>query len=130
MVGEMRDMETIEIALTAAETGHLVLSTLHTIDAMETVNRIVSVFPPLPAKADKDTIGGRHKGHYLPEVTADKDGKGRVPAIEVLVSTSRVRECIEDKEKTRRFPTPYPRATRRTECRPSTNLSFTSCIKI
>ena len=104
MVGEMRDMETIEIALTAAETGHLVLSTLHTIDAMETVNRIVSVFPPYQQKQIRMQLAGIIKGIICQRLLPTKDGKGRVPAIEVLVSTSRVRECIEDKEKTKEIP--------------------------
>ncbi|MFZ3071933.1 MAG: type IV pilus twitching motility protein PilT [Thermodesulfobacteriota bacterium] len=104
MVGEMRDMETIEIALTAAETGHLVLSTLHTIDAMETINRIVSVFPPYQQKQIRIQLAGVMKGIICQRLLPTKDGKGRVPAIEVLISTSRVRECIEDKEKTKEIP--------------------------
>ncbi len=101
MVGEMRDMETIEIALTAAETGHLVLSTLHTIDAMETINRIVSVFPPYQQKQIRIQLAGVIKGVISQRLLTTKDGQGRVPAVEVLVSTGLVRECIEDKEKTK-----------------------------
>ncbi|MCK4738619.1 MAG: type IV pilus twitching motility protein PilT [Deltaproteobacteria bacterium] len=101
MVGEMRDMETIEIALTAAETGHLVLSTLHTIDAMETINRIVSVFPPYQQKQIRIQLAGVLKGVVSQRLLVTSDGLGRVPAVEVLVSTSRIRECIEDKEKTK-----------------------------
>ncbi|MCK5236590.1 MAG: type IV pilus twitching motility protein PilT [Deltaproteobacteria bacterium] len=101
MVGEMRDMETIEIAMTAAETGHLVLSTLHTIDAMETINRIVSVFPPYQQKQVRIQLAGIIKGIVSQRLLATQDGKGRVPAVEVLVSTGFVRECIEDKEKTK-----------------------------
>ncbi len=101
MVGEMRDLETIEIALTAAETGHLVLSTLHTIDAMETVNRIVSVFPPYQQKQIRIQLAGVIKAIVSQRLIQTKDGKGRVPAVEVMVTTSRIRECIEDKEKTK-----------------------------
>jgi twitching motility protein PilT len=101
MVGEMRDMETIEIALTAAETGHLVLSTLHTIDAMETVNRIVSVFPPYQQKQIRIQLAGVLKGIISQRLMPTKDGKGRVPAVEVMVTTARIRECVEDKEKTK-----------------------------
>lgn len=101
MVGEMRDMETIEIAMTAAETGHLVLSTLHTIDAMETINRIVGVFPPYQQKQIRIQLAGVIKGVISQRLMATKDGQGRVPAIEVLVSTGFIRECIEDKEKTK-----------------------------
>lgn len=101
MVGEMRDLETIEIALTAAETGHLVLSTLHTIDAMETVNRVVSVFPPYQQKQIRIQLAGVIKGIISQRLIPTKDGMGRAPAIEVMVTTSRIRECIEDKEKTK-----------------------------
>ena len=101
MVGEMRDLETIEIALTAAETGHLVLSTLHTIDAMETVNRIVSVFPPYQQKQIRIQLAGVIKAIISQRLMPTKDGQGRVPAVEVMVSTGRIRECIEDKEKTK-----------------------------
>ncbi|OGQ51855.1 MAG: type IV pili twitching motility protein PilT [Deltaproteobacteria bacterium RIFCSPLOWO2_02_FULL_53_8] len=101
LVGEMRDMETIEIAMTAAETGHLVLSTLHTIDAMETINRIVSVFPPYQQKQVRIQLAGVIKAIVSQRLLPTKDGKGRVPAVEVMVTTSRIRECIEDKEKTK-----------------------------
>lgn len=101
MVGEMRDLETIEIALTAAETGHLVLSTLHTIDAMETVNRIVSVFPPYQQKQIRIQLAGVIKAIISQRLMPTKDGKARVPAVEVMVTTARIRECIEDKDKTK-----------------------------
>ncbi|MBI3399140.1 MAG: type IV pilus twitching motility protein PilT [Deltaproteobacteria bacterium] len=101
MVGEMRDMETVEIALTAAETGHLVFSTLHTIDAMETINRIVAVFPPYQQKQIRIQLAGVIKGIISQRLIQTKDGRGRVPAVEVMVSTARIRECIEDKEKTK-----------------------------
>ncbi len=101
MVGEMRDLETVEIALMAAETGHLVLSTLHTIDAMETVNRIVSVFPPYQQKQIRIQLAGVIKAIISQRLMPTKDGNGRVPAVEVMVTTSRIRECIEDKDKTK-----------------------------
>ncbi|MBI5682608.1 MAG: type IV pilus twitching motility protein PilT [Deltaproteobacteria bacterium] len=101
MVGEMRDMETIEIALTAAETGHLVLSTLHTIDALETINRIISVFPPHQHQQIRVQLAGVIKAIISQRLMPMKDGKGRVPAIEIMVSTAFVRECIEDKDKTK-----------------------------
>ena len=100
LVGEMRDLETIEIALTAAETGHLVLSTLHTVDALETINRIVSVFPPFQQTQIRLQLSGILKGVISQRLIPRKDGAGRVPAAEVLVSTSRTRECIAEKAKT------------------------------
>ncbi|MBI5287220.1 MAG: PilT/PilU family type 4a pilus ATPase, partial [Deltaproteobacteria bacterium] len=101
MVGEMRDQETIEIALVAAETGHLVLSTLHTLDATESVNRIVSVFPPHQHQQIRHQVSGVIKGIISQRLIPIKDGKGMVPAVEVMVSTSRIRECIRDKDKTK-----------------------------
>lgn len=101
LVGEMRDYETIETALTAAETGHLVLSTLHTIDASETINRIISVFPPFQQRQVRLQLAGVIKGIISQRLVPRADGKGRVPAIEVLVSTARTRELIDDKEKTK-----------------------------
>jgi twitching motility protein PilT len=100
LVGEMRDFETIETALTAAETGHLVMSTLHTIDATETVTRIVSVFPPHQQAQIRLQLAGIIKGVISQRLVPRADGKGRVPAVEILVSTARVRECISEKERT------------------------------
>src|SRR3989304_1843005 len=104
MVGEMRDLETIEIALTAAETGHLVLSTLHTIDALASITGIGTVFPPYQQKQIRIQVAGVIKGVISQRLMPIKDGTGRVPAIEVMVSTGRIRECIEDKEKTKEIP--------------------------
>jgi twitching motility protein PilT len=101
LVGEMRDLETIEIALTAAETGHLVLSTLHTSDATETISRIVSVFPPYQQKQVRLQLGGVLRSIISQRLVARADGHGRVAALEVLRATNRVRELIEDKERTR-----------------------------
>src|SRR5690606_15630270 len=101
LVGEMRDAETIETALTAAETGHLVMSTLHTIDATETINRIISVFPVHQQKQVRLQLAGIIKGIISQRLCPRADGNGRVPAVEVLVTTARVRECIEEPEKTK-----------------------------
>ncbi len=101
LVGEMRDFETIETAITAAETGHLVLSTLHTIDAPETINRIISVYPPYQQRQVRMQLAGIIKGVISQRLVPRADGKGRVPAVEVMVSTARVRELIDDKEKTK-----------------------------
>jgi len=100
LVGEMRDFETIETALTAAETGHLVLSTLHTIDATETITRIVTAFPPYQQAQVRLQLASIIKGIVSQRLVPKIDGRGRVPAIEVAVSTGRIRECIAEKEKT------------------------------
>ena len=100
LVGEMRDFETIETALTAAETGHLVMSTLHTLNATETITRIISVFPPYHQKQVRLQLAGVLKGVVSQRLVPRADGMGRVPAVEVLVSTARVRECIVEKDKT------------------------------
>ena len=101
LVGEMRDYETIETALTAAETGHLVFSTLHTLDATETVNRIIAVFPPHQQKQIRLQLGAVLKAVISLRLMPRADGLGRVPAAEILVRTAYVRECIENKEKTK-----------------------------
>jgi twitching motility protein PilT len=100
LVGEMRDFETIETALTAAETGHLVMSTLHTLNATETVTRIITAFPPYHQKQVRLQLAGILKGVVSQRLVPRADGKGRVPAVEVLVSTARVRECIVERDKT------------------------------
>ena len=104
LVGEMRDFETIETALTAAETGHLVMSTLHTMDATETINRIISVFPPYQQKQVRLQLASILKAVISQRLVPRSDGKGRVPALEVMVSTARVRECIGDKDRTKEIP--------------------------
>jgi twitching motility protein PilT len=101
LVGEMRDFETIETAITAAETGHLVLSTLHTLDATETINRIISVFPPYQQKQVRLQLASILKAVISQRLVPRADAKGRVPALEVLASTARVRECIGDKDRTK-----------------------------
>jgi twitching motility protein PilT len=101
LVGEMRDYETIETALTAAETGHLVLSTLHTLDATETINRIISVFPPHQQKQIRLQLAAVLKSVISQRLLPRADDRGRVPAIEVLRATGYIRDCIENKEKTK-----------------------------
>jgi len=100
LVGEMRDFETIETALLAAETGHLVFSTLHTLDATETINRIIAVFPPHQQKQVRIQIASVLKGVVSQRLLPTADGSGRAPAVEVMVSTAFIRDCIVDKEKT------------------------------
>ena len=101
LVGEMRDYETVETALTAAETGHLVLSTLHTLDATETVNRIISIFPPHQQKQIRLQLAAVLKAVISMRLLPRADGLGRVPAVEVLISTPFIRDCVENKEKTK-----------------------------
>ncbi|MDY0213838.1 MAG: type IV pilus twitching motility protein PilT [Desulfuromonadaceae bacterium] len=101
LVGEMRDYDTIDTALTAAETGHLVLSTLHTVDAQETINRIVGVYPPYQQRQIRLQLSALLQGVISQRLVPRADGKGRVPAVEVMVSSARVRELIDDKEKTK-----------------------------
>src|SRR5499425_1067590 len=100
LVGEMRDHETIETALTAAETGHLVLSTLHTLDATETITRIVSSFPSHQQKSVRIQLAGILKAVISMRLVRAAKGAGRVPAIEVLVSTATIRDHIINEEKT------------------------------
>jgi len=100
LVGEMRDFETVELALAAAETGHLVLTTLHTLDAVESINRIVAFFPPHQQQQIRMELASIIKGIVSQRLMPRADGKGRIPAVEVLVSTALVRDKIVDKEKT------------------------------
>ena len=104
LVGEMRDVETIETALTAAETGHLVMSTLHTLDATETINRIISVFPPYQQKQIRLQLASVIKAVISQRLVPREDGKGRIAAVEILKATARVRELIEDKDRTKEIP--------------------------
>ena len=100
LVGEMRDSETIETALTAAETGHLVLSTLHTLDATETITRVVSSFPAHQQKSVRIQLAGILKGVISMRLVRAARGGGRVPAIEVMISTGLIRDHIMNEEKT------------------------------
>jgi len=101
LVGEMRDYETISTALLAAETGHFVMSTLHTVDATETINRIISVFPPHQQKQVRLQMAGVIKGIISQRLVVRADGKGRIPAVEVMIATNLIREYIVEKDKTR-----------------------------
>ncbi|MFQ5663336.1 MAG: type IV pilus twitching motility protein PilT [Terriglobia bacterium] len=104
LVGEMRDLETISTALLAAETGHLVLSTLHTLDATETVQRIIAVFPPPEQKQIRLQLAGTLKAVISQRLVQRADGTGRVPAVEVLVTTAFIRDCVINPEKARMIP--------------------------
>jgi twitching motility protein PilT len=101
LVGEMRDFETIETALLAAETGHLVFSTLHTLDATETINRIIAVFPPHHQKQIRIQLSQVLMAVISMRLLPRADGMGRVPAVEVMITTPYIRDCIENKEKTK-----------------------------
>ncbi|HEV2723029.1 MAG TPA: PilT/PilU family type 4a pilus ATPase, partial [Thermoleophilaceae bacterium] len=94
LVGEMRDEETVATALSAAETGHLVLSTLHTLDAPETINRIIDFFPPHMHQQARAMLAGTLKGVISQRLVPTPDGKGRVATCEVLRMTGRVRDMI------------------------------------
>jgi twitching motility protein PilT len=100
LVGEMRDYDTIQTALLAAETGHLVFSTLHTLDATESVNRIISVFPPHQQKQIRLQLASVLKGVVSQRLMPRTDQKGRIPAVEVMIATAYIRDCIVDKERT------------------------------
>jgi twitching motility protein PilT len=105
LVGEMRDAETMEVALHAAETGHLVLSTLHTLNATETINRIISTFPPHQEDQIRDQLASVMQGIVSQRLVVRADGKGRVPAVEVMVGTGLIRDSIRASEKTSNIPT-------------------------
>jgi twitching motility protein PilT len=100
LVGEMRDFETVETALLAAETGHLVFSTLHTLDATETINRIITVFPPHQQRQIRIQLATVLKAAISQRLMPRSDGLGRVPAVEVMIATPFIRDCILDKDRT------------------------------
>jgi len=100
LVGEMRDLDTIETALLAAETGHLVFSTLHTLDAPESINRIISVFAPHHQRQVRLQLASILKAIISLRLIPRMDGQGRVPAVEVMITTPYIAECISDREKT------------------------------
>jgi len=100
LVGEMRDLETIETALLAAETGHLVLSTLHTLDAPETINRVIAAFPPHHQRQVRLQLASVLKAVISMRLIPRMDEQGRVPAVEVMISTPYIQECIADRDKT------------------------------
>ncbi|CAB4882961.1 unannotated protein [freshwater metagenome] len=103
LVGEMRDEETVSTALSAAETGHLVLSTVHTVDAPETVNRLIDFFPPHMHQQVRAMLAGTVRGIISQRLVPDTAG-GRVAAVEVLRMTGRVRDMILDPQQTGRLP--------------------------
>jgi len=100
LIGEMRDPDTVWAALTAAETGHLVLSTLHTSDAVETINRIIDVFPPTQQRQVRVSLASNLRGVLTQRLLERADGKGRIPALEALVCTGRAADRIMDEERT------------------------------
>ncbi len=100
LVGEMRDLETIETALVAAETGHLVLSTLHTLDASETLTRIISAFPPYQQKSIRLQLSGLLKAVVSQRLMKSAKGNSRIPAVEILMSTPLIRDYILHEDKT------------------------------
>ena len=96
LVGEMRDLETIQVALTAAETGHLVFATLHTQDAAQTVDRIIDVFPPHQQQQIRQQLAGTLQGVVCQTLCKTSDGKSRVVATEVMVATPAIRNLIRE----------------------------------
>jgi len=100
LIGEIRDGDTMNIALTAADTGHLVLTTLHTLNAVETISRIISFFPPHQQQQIRMLLAGTLKSIVCQRLLPRCDGPGRVPAVEILVSTASIREAIIDSQKT------------------------------
>ena len=103
LIGEMRDEETVHTALSAAETGHLVFSTVHTVDAAETINRLIDFFPPHMHQQVRAMLAGTLKGAVSQRLVPSVDG-GRVAACEVLRMTGRVRDMIMDPQQTGRIP--------------------------
>src|SRR3954453_20158985 len=104
LIGEMRDEETVHTALSAAETGHLVFSTVHTVDAAETVNRLIDFFPPHMHQQARSMIAGTLKGAVAQRLVPTADGRGRVACCEILRMTGRVRDMIMNPEETGRLP--------------------------
>ncbi len=96
LIGEMRDLETISAALTAAETGHLVFASLHTQDAPQTIDRIIDVFPPYQQQQVRIQLAGTLQGVISQQLLVRRDGQGRVPAVEILVPTAAVRNMIRE----------------------------------
>ena len=100
LIGEVRDLETMSIALTAADTGHLVLTTLHTLNAVETISRIISFFPPHQHQQIRLLLAGTLKSIICQRLLPRSDMPGRVPASEIMINSGAVRECIMDPNKT------------------------------
>ncbi len=104
LIGEVRDLETMSIALTAADTGHLVLTTLHTLNVVETITRIVSFFPPHQHQQIRLLLAGTLKAIVCQRLLSRSDVPGRVPALEIMVASAAIRECIMTPEKTIDIP--------------------------
>lgn len=102
-IGEMRDLETVRTAMTASQTGHLVLSTLHTIDVSETINRIIDFFPLHQQKQVRILLAGSLRGIISQRLLPRADGKGRVPALELMVMTKRIRDLVLDSNQTHKI---------------------------
>lgn len=99
LVGEIRDLETMQIAMTAADTGHMVFATIHTTNATETIHRVLSMYPPHQHEEIRLLLGEVLAGIISLRLLPTKDGKGRVPAAEILVNSGAIREYIQDKDK-------------------------------
>src|SRR5215212_5275156 len=104
LVGEMRDAETVKAALAASETGHFVMSTLHTTDASETINRIIDFFPPHEQKQVRLALAGSLRGIICQRLVPRADGEGRCVVMEVAINTGRIADAIADPEKTSTIP--------------------------
>lgn len=104
LVGEMRDLETISIAITAAETGHLVMSTLHTTSAAQTVDRIIDVFPPFQQQQIRVQLSGVLQGVITHQLLPTSDGRGRVAALEIMIANDAIRNLVRE-GKTHQIPT-------------------------
>jgi twitching motility protein PilT len=104
LIGEIRDLETMSIALTAADTGHLVLTTLHTLNTMETISRIISFFPPHQHQQIRLLLAGTLRAIVCQRLLTRHDIPGRVPALEVMVNTAAIRDCLTDPDKFSNIP--------------------------
>ncbi len=104
LIGEVRDLETMSIALTAADTGHLVLTTLHTLNVVETITRIISFFPPHQHQQIRLLLAGTLKAIVCQRLLTRSDMPGRVPALEVMINSAAVRDCIIEPDKTADIP--------------------------
>jgi twitching motility protein PilT len=125
LVGEIRDAETLKTSLAAAETGHLVLSTLHTADAAETVNRCIDLFPPYQQRQVRLSLAAALRGIVGQRLVRRAGDGGRVAVLEVMVNTGRTAEAIADPTAPATSPRSWPRAAS-TACRPSTSTSSPS----
>ncbi len=104
LIGEIRDVETLEVALKAADTGHLVFATLHTTDATQTINRVISFYPPHQQQEVRFTLANALAGVISLRLVPRSDQPGRIPAVEILINTAAVREQIRDMNKSLNIP--------------------------